>query len=487
MTNYERLGEGLKLYRDAVRPFVVEHLRRAFPQDDWMEHAVFPYLRPNQADSLRTAISRASAAGLFETPKKAEDHLDLQHLGPIVRGNWERVFKTVLGGTQVIGYIQEAGIARNAWAHPAPEDLPTADVNRALDSCARVLALVDRTIETKVIALRDQGLSGTRSEVQLTIPGNASSQDTADRKESAPAPASYAHVPPGVLASAEATGENAAAENGGYDFPDAFGLWQSLRNYLRTEVECDPPENLQNNPQVEVRVVIKNVSPAAPGWPQIVFEDIQVSASRPGHTTGGRINTKLESGGSTVQVLKYQYSELAAVRFHVTARLSLESFFSFQEDTAVSVKLTKPLVIPYLRAFNELEIHKVLDTILVSVALPAPETTFAEIQRTVNSINGAMTWVKETQGKLQAMHYSLGEDFSKQQQAAYQYLIHLGAVAEKLKSAFGSTLTEDLAESLAAVSDLFAERNAVNVLTEGLMDDYALSDEEVGYMYHQPK
>ncbi|GEM_PF-3672106 len=126
-----------------------------------------------------------------------------------------------------------------------------------------------------------------------------------------------------------------------------------------------------------------------------------------------------------------------------------------------------------------------LDSILISITLPNADTTFGEIQRIVGSLGEAGSLVNETKERLRAMHHSLGENFQKQRRATYQYLEHVGDVAAKLRTAFGSTKSEELKEALAAVNDLFAERNSVNALTEELMKEYDTSDQEASYIYRQ--
>ncbi|GEM_PF-4364456 len=359
MTNYDRLGEGLKLFRDALRPIIVHHLRTAYPQDDWMEQSVFPYLWENQAQSLRQGIERASVSVLFEAGKKPEEHLDLQHFGPVVRGNWERIFKSVFKDTFILGCVQEAGRARNVWAHPPTNELPTADVNRVLDSCARVLMMVDADAGKKVAALRDQ--TSSESELQHEAQETEKLEITkpSDGRETTTTllPAPQIQVPFGVVVGVETTNE--AGNNQGSDFPDAFGLWQSLHNYLKVEVECDAPENVGRANQATVRIVVRNTAPVRPGWPDIVFEEVAVGYVRPGTSgglrrDGGTGSSSIKGGETTAWNYQCGYAELASVRFHVKAKLSLSSFFSFGEEKTIPITLTKPLVQPYFQEFNRL-------------------------------------------------------------------------------------------------------------------------------------
>lgn len=155
MTNYGRLSEGLKLYRDTMGSFDAVQLRRAFPRGDWMEQGVYPCIQGRRADYLRTAIANASGGILQGERPRPEEHLDIHHFRDIVRGNWDRTFAAVFKERTVLDWITEVGRERNTWAHPPAGDLERPDVNRVLDSCARVVAHVDKASSEQLARSRD--------------------------------------------------------------------------------------------------------------------------------------------------------------------------------------------------------------------------------------------------------------------------------------------------------------------------------------------
>lgn len=177
MTNYGRLSEGLKLYRDTMRGFIARELRKAYPQGNWMEQGVYPQLRQRVADNLKTAIANSTGGILQGERSRPEEHLDIHHFRDIVRGNWDRAFGGVFKDRVALDWINEVGRERHIWAHPPAGDLELADVNRVLDSCARTVAHLNREVSGQLAALRD------------------ATDEAAPAPASAPSPASAGETP----------------------------------------------------------------------------------------------------------------------------------------------------------------------------------------------------------------------------------------------------------------------------------------------------
>ena len=157
MTNYDRLSAGLKLYRDAMREFIGMKLRGAFGRGRWVEDGLLSSLGPEQLENVKRAIQDEIRQGILAKGNTGEAAvLDVHHFERIMRRNWDRAFKiTLKDQRKVLDWAKEVGEERNTWAHPPSGDLAAADVNRVLDSCARVLQMVDPKIAAQVEALRD--------------------------------------------------------------------------------------------------------------------------------------------------------------------------------------------------------------------------------------------------------------------------------------------------------------------------------------------
>ena len=154
MGNYERLSEGLRIYRDAMRPFIARRLRQSYPQGNWFVDRVLPAVAPQQADSLKRDYEKERAAGNLGKGKQGpEVLLDITHFRGIVSYNWD-AFNSALKKRNVATYMQEIAEERNAWAHPLG-DVDASEVERTLDTCVRVLEFVDANAASQVKALRD--------------------------------------------------------------------------------------------------------------------------------------------------------------------------------------------------------------------------------------------------------------------------------------------------------------------------------------------
>ncbi|HXH23063.1 MAG TPA: Swt1 family HEPN domain-containing protein, partial [Dehalococcoidia bacterium] len=131
-SNYAALGQGLKLYTDAMRRFVREKLIAVYPSR-WWEDGVLKHLNDAQRGNLRRDIER--------NPQKDKlDFLDAPHFVPIVTKEFDRAFAGVFGDfNKTRSWLQQAAAARLEHAHPRSGDLPADDVAHSLYSMVQVL------------------------------------------------------------------------------------------------------------------------------------------------------------------------------------------------------------------------------------------------------------------------------------------------------------------------------------------------------------
>src|SRR5690242_2442883 len=121
ITNYDRVGKGLELLRDGLRPFVTRELQA--------KHGVY----------WITAVTSSWQNEL--TWKEGEElpQLDAAVLLRMMWEQWNLVFKDTLGFSER-SLVSELREVRNKWAHQ--ESFSTDDAYRALDSAARLLTAV---------------------------------------------------------------------------------------------------------------------------------------------------------------------------------------------------------------------------------------------------------------------------------------------------------------------------------------------------------
>jgi len=154
-TNYLILYEGLKLFRDAMLPFIVEKLQATYG-DDWWEQGVARCFRQEDIERLRLLFEKRYDSLVIERPgDELAEMLDINWFGNIIEGNWKQVFREVFSDRKVITWLAEVREVRNAVAHPQTGDLRTDDVWRALDNTERILRLVNPDAATEVQRLKD--------------------------------------------------------------------------------------------------------------------------------------------------------------------------------------------------------------------------------------------------------------------------------------------------------------------------------------------
>ena len=149
--NNERLGEGLRIYTEAMQAWLARTLRRAQGgRGDWFADRVLVRVSPQQRASLENAVSY----GRVDPEFRVESVIEPNHMRAIVNGNWRDGCGAAFQGKQVASsWIQEVGDVRNLWAHGGIDD--EEQVRRALDTCVQVLGYVDQEAAERVKRLRD--------------------------------------------------------------------------------------------------------------------------------------------------------------------------------------------------------------------------------------------------------------------------------------------------------------------------------------------
>ncbi len=118
MTNHDRVGKGMELLRDGLRPYI-ERQYQARYGENWITEAA-QLLRRERA----------------WTGEDGQPHLDVQALLGLMWFSWQEIFRTTLGHTER-SMVSELREARNRWAHQ--ETFSTDDADRTLDSITRLL------------------------------------------------------------------------------------------------------------------------------------------------------------------------------------------------------------------------------------------------------------------------------------------------------------------------------------------------------------
>ena len=158
-SNYSVLGEGLKLYTDAMRKFVKQKLVVHFP-NNWWEQGVLSSLPENQQRSLNRELAK-------NPDNDKADFIDANMLVPVVTRKFDPVFEdTFHNFRQTQSWLIQVAEARNGWAHPRSGDVLADDAAHALYAMVQLLNAADLTEAEEVERLRKSILGISPTPVQ---------------------------------------------------------------------------------------------------------------------------------------------------------------------------------------------------------------------------------------------------------------------------------------------------------------------------------
>ncbi len=311
-------------------------------------------------------------------------------------------------------------------------------------------------------------------------------------------------------------------------------LWEDLQGYMVTKMELGAPEVVtDNNRQYEackVIVTVSNTAPDDPDFPRIVFMGVGLSVAdlkrgdrgdnvlpkwakqvqRPG--TGapppqgvGPKYLRLFGGGfpeitsdenqhgdvlfpgqTVTYMVNVPTSDIPYFKFRVEGTVSRRHLFHYQHGLPMPNKYTLPPILTALQAFNAIDIHKTLDSILRSMPSFGPDTRLADLQVFRDFLlSDAPEEIKATQVALGNLRREApNPSILEHVKGTLVYLVlHLGAACKRMEEAISSSNSEEMAAAAEDMKALQVEANEINRATEKQMDSYGFSDEEANYRY----
>ena len=108
--NKEALIRVIDIYRDAMRPFLIHHLRQVPGRR--VEEAIKQALRDNQVNQFDQNI---------RTGRSVDESIDINDFPELVRTHWRDVFSSRFPGDRVIqNRLYEIKTIRDEASHPEP-------------------------------------------------------------------------------------------------------------------------------------------------------------------------------------------------------------------------------------------------------------------------------------------------------------------------------------------------------------------------------
>ena len=168
-TNHAALGRGLKLYTDAMRRLVKEHLFTVF-KDHWWESGVLEAMTTSQRRSLNRELGR-------HPDSDRVDLIDAHHLVRVVTKNFDRAFEDMFHNfKQTQSWLLQVGESRNTWAHSRSGDMLADEVAHALYAMVQILSPAELPEAEEVETIRRQVLGLAPAEATVAAKGIRPSQ-----------------------------------------------------------------------------------------------------------------------------------------------------------------------------------------------------------------------------------------------------------------------------------------------------------------------
>ena len=152
--NRDALNRAVDIFRDAMRPFIVRHMRGAFGDGAEAE------IRSSLNDTARKAFQRLRRRG-----EEIEGAIDLNTVPYIIDHHWKGVFASAFEyDWSSFNLIRVIVDARNESSHPGGKDLSVRYVESRLADVAEVLGRIGAEDEKRMVEGIQDGLGG-RAEV----------------------------------------------------------------------------------------------------------------------------------------------------------------------------------------------------------------------------------------------------------------------------------------------------------------------------------
>ena len=254
-------------------------------------------------------------------------------------------------------------------------------------------------------------------------------------------------------------------------------LWKELQGYLSLAFDAEIVEKAGEEPDAVVKFSVSNTaSPPQQGRPEIVFENVvlKVGVSPDWHETA--LGT-IQPGESIVHEHRCTLSALPDLEFDITSTISPEAFFSSNKrgrfpGSGVALSLAS-----YIYLFNDMDVHRWLNSTLRHFPIPGPDTTMSEVQSMIESLNQPIEETRDAQDRLKriATFVDSSNRLSREALVEHGNLVHpylmevqkgIGQIRQSLGSPDGQRLSA-LLEQIVVNLDSLAAR--VDEATEGLL------------------
>jgi hypothetical protein len=197
-----------------------------------------------------------------------------------------------------------------------------------------------------------------------------------------------------------------------------------------------------------------------------------------------RLGEYLFPGESMYYEMDVPNDDLPYYQFRLEGTVSYRHLFHHEVILPIAEAYTRPIVLTALRNFNNLDIHKVLKSILISMPEFGNDTKLSEIRRYIGILSVGDDDVDTLQKSVNDL-YRLHKFtvFQAHMQSVYNYLGHIKGAIENLRLAISSSIPETITSEINKLQAMNEEAILIDKQTESLMTRFNLSDADVDYKY----
>ena len=253
-------------------------------------------------------------------------------------------------------------------------------------------------------------------------------------------------------------------------------LWRELQNYLTIDFSTYSEDSLNEKPSIVAVFKISNEAhPPQQDSPEIRFENIILKGGVPP-------NFHVEEIGSLSPTESKSYehrcnlSDLPDTEYDLEATLSPDSFFSQHRANKFPGSGASIPISAYKKLFDEIDIHRWLNSTIKSFPIPKLDSTLAGLQTLGASLNEPIVEIREAQERLRRMATFVDsrnqidrEALSQHGNAVHLYLEEVARSLSQVRQALNSPNIQQLSGLLEGlISHLKQQADVVDRATHDL-------------------
>jgi len=234
--------------------------------------------------------------------------------------------------------------------------------------------------------------------------------------------------------------------------------WQILSNYLWVSVDVVQDDSDKAKAPVVVQFTVTNNAPCSADFPEIVFENVELTVSLTTGTQTEKVQS-LACGESFNYECTCKYGELMGMTYSINGTVSPKHFFKVHsEGNRIPGGNGLPTLALYLEVLDEIQIHKWIESPIKSMPIPGPDTTLAQLEQCKQDFRTAQREINEAGQQLQD---SLRFVDDKHRQKVLEHKKLVVEYLNQIKKGCGSLqqmLTSPNAKQISAERDKIVER-----------------------------